>query len=148
MVVILHKDYKGEIDMKKIWKWVIGIVLGLVVLALLVGAGFAFRTGSLGCGARARNGFDQDGRGFGMMPYGGMHRGFGMMPFGGFFGGLISLGVLALIVLGILWLVRSLRKPAVPAAPVVPAVPALACRNCGNPVESGWRNCPHCGKKL
>ena len=134
--------------MKNIWKWIIGIVLGLVILALLVGAGFAFRTGSLGCGARARNGFDQDGRGFGMMPYGGMHRGFGMMPFGGFFGGLISLGVLALIVLGILWLVRSLRKPAVPAAPVVPAVPALACRNCGNPVESGWRNCPHCGKKL
>jgi len=145
--------------MKNIWKWIIGIVLGLVILALLVGAGFAFRTGSLGCGARARSGFDQDGRSFGMMPYdgmhrgfgmmhyGGMHRGFGMMPFGGLFGGLISLGVLALIVLGILWLVRSLRKPAVPAAPVVPAVPAATCRNCGNPVESGWRNCPHCGKK-
>jgi hypothetical protein len=135
-VVILHIDYKGEIDMKKIWKWIIGIVLGLVVLALLVCAGFAFHAGRAGFGERAWNGIERNGRGFGMMPFGGIHRGFGMMPFGGLFGGLVSLGVLAL------------RKPAVPAAPVVPAAPALACRNCGNPVESGWRNCPHCGKKL
>ena len=137
--------------MKKIWKWVIGIVLGLVVLALLVGVGFAFHAGAGRFSERAWNGFGRDGRGFGMMPYGGMHRGFGMMPFGGFFGGLIFLGVVALIVLGILWLVRSLRKPATPVAPaatVIPVAPAATCRNCGNPVESGWRNCPHCGKKL
>jgi len=146
--------------MKKIWKWVIGIVLGLVVLALLVGLGFAIHAGAGRFGERAWGGSDREGRGFGMMPYGGMHRefglmpyggmhrGFGMMPFGGFFGGLISLGALALIVLGIIWLVRRLRTPVAPAAPIVPAAPALACRNCGNPVESGWRNCPHCGKKL
>jgi hypothetical protein len=123
-------------------------VLGLVVLALLVGAGFAFHAGRGGFGERAWNGIERDGRGFGMMPYGGMHRGFGMMPFGGFFGGLVSLGVLALIVLGIIWLVRRLRTPVAPAAPVVPATPAATCRNCGKPVESDWRNCPHCGKKL
>jgi hypothetical protein len=135
--------------MKKNWKWIIGILLGLVVLAVLVGVGFAFRVGGEMHGLRGLGG--QEGRGYGMMPFGGMHRGFGMMGFGGIFGGLAQLGVLTLIVLGIIWLVRKLRKPvilAAPVAPVAPAAPTAVCGRCGEPVENGWKVCPHCGKKL
>jgi uncharacterized membrane protein len=141
--------------MKTFWKWIIGIVLALVVLAVLVGVGFAFRTGYMGCGVRAFDSFDRttvreygmmsyDGtaRSYGMMPYGGMTHSVGMMPFGGFFGGLVQLGVLTLIVLGIVWLVRSLRKPA-----AVPAALA-ACGKCGKVVQPDWNHCPSCGKKL
>ena len=77
--------------------------------------------------------------------------GFGrMMPFGGILGGLISLGFLALIVLGIIWLVRSLRKPAASAtmlAPVVPAVAVHPCPKCDESVQENWNFCPNCGKR-
>jgi hypothetical protein len=139
--------------MKNTWKWIIGILLGLIVLAILVGVGFAFRMHSVAGGMRGWRGSDDGFRqGYGMMPFGGMHRGFGMMGFGGgIFGGLVQLGVLALIVLGIVWLVRKLRKPAmpvVPVAPVAPAAPTAACPKCGEPIENDWKVCPHCGKKL
>jgi hypothetical protein len=128
--------------MKTAWKWIIGIVLGLVVVALLVGVGFAFRTGDWGCDERDRGRSDRGERDFEMMPDGGMHRDFEMMPVGGFLGGLIQLGALTLIVLGIVWLVRSLRKPTAPAAP------NAACGKCGKVVQDDWKNCPHCGRKL
>jgi len=132
--------------MKNVWKWIIGIVLGLLTFALLVVAGFMFRTGSLGCGLQAWGGFGRDG--IGMMPYGGMHSRIGMAPFGGLLGALIPLGILTLIVLGIVWLVRSLRHPVAPSLPVAPPAPVMHCKNCGQTVENTWRNCPHCGRKL
>ena len=132
--------------MKKIWKWIIGIVAGLLALALLVGAGCLVRMRSLGYGVRIHQGFNREG--FGMMPYGGMHGGFGIMPFGGLFGGLVSLGILALIVLGIIWLVRNLRGSTAESVPVAPATPAALSKKCGQPVETTWHNCPYCGRKL
>lgn len=137
--------------MKTIWKWIIGIVIGLVVLAILVGVGFAFRMHSSFGELRAVRGpVDDFGRGFGMMPYGGMHRGgFGMMGgFGMFFGGLVRLGFLVLLVLGIIWLVRKLRNPAPVATPAASAAPAVSCTKCGYAVQSEWKVCPNCGKKL
>jgi hypothetical protein len=86
-------------------------------------------------------------RGYGMRGYG-MHGGFGMMgwmPFGGIFSGLFFLAILALVVLGILWLVRRTKAPA-PATQ--PAVVLHSCQNCGKPVQDDWKNCPYCGKKL
>ncbi len=85
--------------MKKAWKWVIGIVLGLVILAVLVGVGFLV-WGNMHVYrgvAQVNRGFSQ--RGPEMMPYGGFGyhmRGPGMMgyrmnPFGAFFGGLLML---------------------------------------------------------
>jgi hypothetical protein len=81
--------------------------------------------------------------------------GFGrMMPLVGLFGGLISLGILVLIVLAIIWLVRNLRRPvaqAVPVAagyPVTPTVATNPCQKCGEPVQEDWKFCPNCGKKL
>jgi hypothetical protein len=96
-----------------------------------------------------------------MMPYGGFGyhmrgpgmMGRGLMPFGGFFGGLLSLGFLALVVLGIIWLVRSLRTPkpvdvpaAMPAA--MPAATVNPCRKCGRPIQDDWKICPYCGQKV
>jgi hypothetical protein len=146
--------------MKKVWKWIIGIVVGLVVLAVLVGVGFMAHGNFRGYRTEA---FDARGfseRGFGMMPYGGFGhmRGpgmmnYGRMPFGGFFGGLLSLGFLALVVLGIIWLVRKLRSPKlveVPAAMPAPVPAAIVnpCKKCGQPLQDEWKVCPHCGKKV
>ncbi len=153
--------------MKPVWKWVIGIVIGLIVVAALVGGAIllknylpfrhvtvqvqklqpgqqmppfgnrTYRMPGFGMRQFGMPGFGMrefGGHGFGMM-------GWGMMPFGGILGGLFSLGLLALLVLGIIWLVRSLRTP----KQVVEMHP---CGNCGKPVQADWRNCPYCGKKL
>jgi hypothetical protein len=148
--------------MKKAWKWIIGIVLGLVILAVLVGVGLMVRGNfhSYRTEVLESRGFAE--RGQGMVPYGefGFHmRGPGMMgrggmPFGGFFGGLFSLGFLALVVLGIIWLVRSLGAPKPVVAPVdvvpaaMPAVIASPCKKCGKPIQEDWKVCPYCGKKV
>jgi zinc-ribbon domain len=147
--------------MKKVWKWIIGIVLGLVVLAVLVGVGFMVRSNFhvFRAEAQVSRGFYEPGPG--MMPYGGFGyhmrgpgiMGYGMTPFGGFFGGLLSLGFLALVVLGIIWLVRLLRTPkpvdvsaAMPAS--MPAAIVNPCKNCGRPIQDDWKVCPYCGKKV
>jgi hypothetical protein len=157
--------------MKKVWKWVIGIVVVLVIVAALVGSAFLLRShyanvASLRASLPSEKipGYgwgDQDGsrRYPGMMPFGndgwgghGMRmRGFGMMGFGGMglLGGLIrglfSLGILALAVLGILWLVNRLRKPAVVAAPVAAAPIADVA-----PVApvAMVHSCPKCGEPV
>ncbi len=140
--------------MKPVWKWIIGIVIALAVIALVVGAVFLVRTylpmnrvvTQVQPGFTPR-GFDD--RGFPgqrfLMPRGNMHgfgmMGWGMMPFGGIFSGLFSLGLLALVVLGIIWLVRSVRTPK-------QTVAMKTCGNCGKPVQEDWKNCPYCGKKI
>jgi zinc-ribbon domain len=169
--------------MRKVWKWVIGIVVVLVIVAVLVGGAFLLRSrfANIVSVARPNNpGFQVPGNGNGqrglpgpfpgMRPFDnggwggyGMHmRGRGMMgfgwwmPFGGLIGGVFGLVFLALVVLGIIWLVNRLRKPAMvtsPAAPVVAAAPAAPlaathpCSRCGEPVQEGWKHCPNCGKK-
>jgi hypothetical protein len=153
--------------MKKVWKWIIGIILGLVIIAVLVGVAFMVKSHFYGYCAESfgpRNfsnrGPDYFERGPGMMPYGGYGhmRGTGMMgygfsPFGGIFGGLISLGFLALVVLGVIWLVNRLRTPqrvevpaVIPAA--VPVEIVKPCKQCGRPLQDEWKVCPHCGKKV
>jgi hypothetical protein len=141
--------------MKKFWKWLIGIVLGLLVLAVLVGIPLAmhfWRPAGLEV-SRVGPGWGMRGEGYrGDMPmmrgfgdgYRGMPMmhgfgGFGFMPFGGIFGGLLGLGLLALIVVGIVWAVRATRTP---------RVPMRSCTNCGRAVQEDWKACPYCGKKL
>jgi hypothetical protein len=143
--------------MKKVWKWIIGIFLGLVVLAVLLGVGLLMRGNFHAYRVEA---FDGRGYGFrspGMMPYGGYGyhmrapgmMGYGIMPWGGLIGGLFSLGFLVLLVLGIVWLIRGLRKPA-PAAVAVemPAATVNACKKCGRTLQDEWKVCPHCGKRV
>jgi hypothetical protein len=165
-----RKYIKENWIMKKVWKWILGIVLGLVVLAVLVGVVFMVRSNFHGyrAGIETGPGFHQ--RGPEMMPYGGFEHlrrpgmpGYRMMLFGGFFRGLFSLGFLAFVVLGIIWLVRRLNKPAAMTAtplaamaepvPVVTPEPMQAtivnpCKKCGKPLQDGWKVCPHCGKKV
>ncbi len=179
--------------MKKVWKWVIGIVIVLVVVAALVTGAILLRNHFANVVGVARlnqqgeqvPGFGFGQRGPGMRPFGGdgwygygMHmRGYGMMGYGrggllgGLVGGLLCLVFLALVVLGIIWLVNRLRKPAVAYAPVatvsssgvpvaepvtpvaepvaspIPVVATHACKKCGEPVQDGWKHCPNCGKK-
>jgi hypothetical protein len=146
-------------------------VLGLVVIAVLVGVGFmVFGFHAYRSEARLMPGFSQ--RGYGIMPYGGFEHmrapgmmGRGWSPLGGFFGGLICLGFLVLLVLGIIWLVRSLRRPTTVAsvptavasmpAPVSQSTPEVMpeavvnpCKRCGKPLQDDWKVCPHCGKKV
>jgi hypothetical protein len=151
--------------MNKVWKWVIGIVLGLFILAILVGVGFmVWNNMHIYRGvAEGDRGFSQ--RGPGMVPYNGFGyhmRGPGMMgyrivPFGGFFGGLLMLGFLVLIVLGIIWLVGRLRSPkpvetsaSVPAAisEPIPGAALNPCKKCGRTLRTDWSVCPYCGKKI
>jgi hypothetical protein len=151
--------------MKKVWKWVIGIVLGLVILAVLVGVGFLI-WGNMHVYrgvAQLDRGFSQ--RGPEMMPYGGFgyHMrgpgmvGYGLIPFGGFFSGLFFLGFLVLVVLGIIWLVGRARTPkpvattaAGPSATPepMPAATLNPCKKCGRPLQTDWSVCPYCGKKV
>lgn len=143
--------------MKKAWKWVIGILLGLVILAVLIGVGFLVRSNFRVYRAEALGSRGFSERGPGMMPYGGFGshmRGFGMMrfglmPFGGLIGGLFSLGFLVLVVLGTIWLVRSLRTPKpVEASAAMPDAVVNPCKKCGRPIQDDWKNCPYCGKKV
>lgn len=158
--------------MKPVWKWIIGIVVGLIVVAVLVGAAFlvhgflmsghsvatlripAPNTGQGPQGNQPRrfgmpgNGMPYNGKSYNGMPGFGWHRhgmmGFGpMMAFGGMIFGLLCLGGLVLLVIGIVWLVRRPTAVQPVAAPVL-----HACPKCEKPVQADWNNCPYCGKKL
>ena len=152
--VMLTHDGRHVLTMlntrRKGWYEVLGILLGLIVLGALVGAAFLIHANFPLQHMTALVGPRQQlpgnpWQGFGLQRYGRHNTGMmgygGMIPFGGFFLGLVSLGLLALLVLGIIWLVRRLRTPQ--AVPVTPS-----CPKCGKPVQGDWSNCPHCGKKL
>jgi hypothetical protein len=172
-----------EVYMKKATKWVFGIVIGMVVLAILASVGFMVfgDWGERGRGATPRQiqpwGEQREmpwkgNPGFGMpmrpcrgMP-GGMHGGFGgFSPFGMFFGSLIWLGVLVLIVLGIIAFVRYLKRSPHPAiadvttASSVPLPPSESviesssltthpCPKCSRDVQEDWIHCPYCATDL
>ncbi len=55
---------------------------------------------------------------------------------------LVPLGFVALMVLGIIWLVRTVSSPAVQAPP------ADTCPACHKNIQNDWQNCPYCGKTL
>ena len=147
--------------MSKVFKWILYILLGLVILGLVTGVVLA------GFGAL---------RGFG---YGMVRPGLQMMepnirmmgayqyhnPTGVIFGGLLCLGVILLVVVGIVGLVyalthrnRPVQNPpatqvtAPPAEVVAPTVevvtPTHICANCGKPAQEEWNTCPYCGNPL
>jgi len=80
--------------------------------------------------------------GWGMMGPG-MMGGWGFSPFGWagmMFMWLIPLGFLALVVMGIAWLVQNVGRGT--------NSPNHACPACGRNVQSEWHNCPYCGTSL
>ncbi len=159
--------------MKTVWKWIIGIVAALVIIAVIVGGVWLVAARVVGAARYSQvaprtpvsplpNGNNgpygyRGGPGW-MMPYGhGYHMmggygfGFGIIP--AIIGFLFFLGIAALVVLGIIWLVRSLsRRPVMPAVPPASTTSASAvtthsCANCGQPVQNGFAYCPNCGAK-
>ncbi len=82
--------------------------------------------------------------GWGMMGPGMMGRwGFGPFGWAGMiFMWLVPISLILLVVLGIVWLVRSIGD----GGGLTP--PARTCPNCGRSVQVDWRNCPYCGETL
>jgi hypothetical protein len=164
--------------MRTFWKWVLGIVVAIVIVAALGLAGFWVYThwgGRWMMDPRAREVLiiprqgPQDEvprwqgrmpmRPLGRMPFYGMHgRTLGAgSALGWILGGLFRLGLLALLILGIVALARlvwparmaTVSVTAVPAATQPAAVqPAVACPNCSYTVQAGWKHCPNCGSAL
>ncbi len=119
--------------MKNAWKWLLGIAIVLLIfVALPFGLGFFVPRYGFGYGCCGWSGY----HGWGMMPFG--HMGWGMMPFG-FFGWIFPLLFLALIVLGIWWLINALSGS---------KSTTISCPSCGKPLESNWKACPYCGYSL
>jgi hypothetical protein len=151
--------------MSKTMKWIVGIVIGLVVVAAIVSAGFlvAGQWAGPGWNAEARAEKPWDGgramprQEMPMRPYRGEfyrgNGGYSFSPLRMIVGGVFCLGFLALMVLGIIALGRVALRPSKPAAPAIPAAaptppPSLACPSCERPVQSDWRHCPYCGNDL
>ncbi|MFQ5596268.1 MAG: zinc ribbon domain-containing protein [Anaerolineae bacterium] len=109
-------------------------VFGVVVVAVLLG-GLLLLGLFWGLG----------GMGFGMMGPGMM--GPGMMGgFGAFWwllACLFPLGLIALLVLGAVWLLGTARGGQGPHS-----TSEDTCPSCGRPVQTDWQVCPHCGTPL
>jgi len=160
--------------MKSIWKWILGILLVLVVIGLFVGMAFLVH-GGFGRGAIGNRGFQEYGQfergpmmgqsqiyGYGGGPgwmMGGRGYGFSPLAFcGRFFGGLIPLILLALVVYAAYRIGKhkstavssnnaATTSLAAPAAAASESPAAKTCRKCGAVVQEDWRNCPNCGTK-
>jgi hypothetical protein len=110
--------------MKNIWKWILGIALVLILFFGPYLFGLLF-----------------PGIGYGMMGYGhGRISGFSFFPFGMGLMWLVPLAAIALVVLGVVWLVNNLNGPKV--------VQAHVCPSCGKQAQAEWKTCPYCGNGL
>ena len=124
--------------MSKVLRWILYVLLGLVVLAIVAGIVFAFVGG---------HGYTMMRPGFRMMePYR-----FSYSPLRAIFGGLFGLGVFILVIVGIVALVSALlhgSRTTVVQTPAQVAAPTKPCANCGKPVQEDWKTCPYCGNPL
>ena len=91
------------------------------------------------------------GWGSGRMMGPGMMGGWGFGPFawlGMIFMWLFPLGLLALSILGIVWLVRQVSRPSGPVTGPPRGPAGGTCPNCGRPAQADWQLCPYCGQAL
>ena len=104
----------------------VGVFAVVVLLLLLIGAGS-----------------------FGGMMGPGMMGGWGFAPFG-WLGmilmWLIPLSFVALLVVGIVWLLRTGNNSSYHDPRTHPA--AGICPDCGRPTQADWQYCPYCKQKL
>lgn len=152
--------------MNKVLKWILGIVIGAIVVGALVTAGFFIFNHQYGSRVMMEtrdfspwgNERLQPRQYMPMHPYGRMpgSRFPVFSPLAFIAGGLLRLGLLALVVIGVIALVRVLWRPrpaavlAQPAAAPSEQVAPLtsACPNCGFAVREGWKHCPNCAQDL
>jgi hypothetical protein len=124
-------NLKGKQKMKKINWWAVAAV-GLLAILILFGAGIF--------GGWGYRGWSMMGPGmmgnWGYSPIGLFGMGFGML-----FMWLIPVGFIALVVLGVIWLVRNVGNSPLSSS-------QSPCPNCGKGVQTDWQNCPYCGKVL
>jgi hypothetical protein len=124
--------------MSKTLKWILFSLLGLVVVAVVVGIVFA---------AIGGYGYSMMGRGFPWMD----HMRFNYSPVRMIFGWLLGLGVFLLVILGIVALVTALvggNRSSQTPPPAQIATPSRTCSNCGKPAQEEWKTCPYCGNPL
>jgi hypothetical protein len=114
--------------MKKVNWWIVGIV---AVLATL----FLFGGGMMMGGGWGYRGYGMMGN-WGYSPFGWFGMGLGML-----FMWLIPIGIVALIVYGVVALVRNTGNTA-------PSTPFAPCPNCGKDTQADWKSCPYCGTTL
>lgn len=134
--------------MKKFWPWLIGIGV-FVVLATVLWFGLGFLRYSHSpvtmMGDRIRSFGDYDSYRYDRDS---TDSSFWSFPIFNIFGMLLMiglpLGILALVVMGVIMLVRASKKPN--AAPTMAAQPV--CPACGQDIQQDWKVCPHCGEKL
>lgn len=117
--------------MKKGNWWIVGIVAVLAAL-FLFGGGMMSGWGYGGYGMMGRGMMGN----WGCSPFGWFGMGLGMI-----FMWIIPIGVIALIVYGVVALVRNTGSP--------PQVATQnSCPSCGKGVQTDWQNCPYCGSTL
>ncbi len=112
--------------------WTMVAVFGVVVLVV-----FVVGVNLLGRG--------QAYSGWGMMGPG-MMGSWGVAPFGwlgALFMWLIPISLIALLVVGVVWLMRAIGT-----GEGGPQRPARTCPSYGREVQSDWVNCPYCGAGL
>lgn len=149
--------------MRRVLKWA-AIVLGGIILVLLIASPFLLR---FGLGRILMMSSSHFGSRIGGFPGPYRFGGPGWMMMGGGLFSLLSaascLVFLALVVAGVVFLVRALSKPqpaapfAAPPAPLTPVQPgpeqatpdaAKVCASCGKPLQPEWTHCPHCGAPI
>ncbi|HEC21975.1 MAG TPA: zinc ribbon domain-containing protein [Chloroflexi bacterium] len=83
-----------------------------------------------------------------------MGGGFGLLGWlGVIIAWLTRLGILALLVVGVLWLIRAVGQSGGATVATTPAAAPKAetgktCPACGKPVQDDWQVCPYCGGAL
>lgn len=128
--------------MTKALKWILIVLLGVIVLAIIAGLVFAF-LGAARYGV-VRQGFQpfQHYQNYYSVPFRGL---------GALFGGLLGLGVFVLVIVGIVALINALfrnNRPAQMASQTQTPAPLRTCSNCGKPAQEDWKTCPYCGNPL
>lgn len=119
--------------MKNVNWWIVSIVAILAILFLFGGGmmwgnrGYSMMGGYGGSGMMGNWGYS---------PFGMFGMGLGMI-----FMWLIPIGILALIVFGVISLVRTTGNPP-------KAISLTPCTNCGKGMQADWQNCPYCGNAL
>ena len=137
--------------MNKVLKWILYVLLGLVVLAVVACIAYAV---------------------FGGYHYAAVRPGIRMMepfrysfsplrdnfsPLRMIFGGLFGLGMFVLVIVGIVALVNAVMRGNRPAQMTPPTqmgasapmeAPTRTCSNCGKPAQDDWKTCPYCGNTL
>ena len=159
--------------MKNGMKWFLGIVIGLVIVAALVVAGFVVfnrwhETGWMMSNRdyqfqgidKSRSWRDMPGgenvwneRHQGNMPMRSLWEAptsrFGILrPLRMIFGCFIALGLLTLLVLGVIYLLGGRRRPQQPAVPPAAVAPLVATSPAPSPVQDMVSVCPHCAQPV